>query len=144
MMTILFQIEQNILIMTITGTCTINGVEQARTQSAAMCKEADITHELIDICDAEIHFSTLEIFEFITSFADVFPRHTKHAVVFSPTTFDSEKSRFAETVANNHGIIMKMFTDLDEATRWLTNTESTTHQSLGRIRTRVVPGQRWE
>jgi len=73
----------------------------------------------IDARSAEFSISTTENFWFTASFADVFPRDVRHAVVLSPGDRGHENIRFGEVVAANRGIPLRMFTDVEDARCWL-------------------------
>lgn len=71
----------------------------------------------------------MDLYEFNASHYDVFPPRTRLAVVIPSDPAQAESARFAETVALNRGIAMRIFLEHDDAIRWLrqqAEAESTT------------------
>ena len=122
-MSVEFRLENTILIMEVRGTLSIHDMRGVRAESADLTAEHGLSKLLVDIREAGLAITATEIFEFMASFGDLFPASTKHAVVYSPEAFDPENAAFGEMVAANRGIPIRMFTDMDEARRWLLSDE---------------------
>ena len=63
---------------------------------------------------------TFQVFDVVTRAArSAFPSVLQIAYVDANPTHDSERMKFAETVAANRGVNVKVFRDLAEAAAWL-------------------------
>lgn len=83
----------------------------------AMAAEYDCKRVLIDYTDCNVTESTIGMFDLAAKLGDVgVPRTMPIAAVAAG---DLEDHRFVETVAQNRGWTYKVFTDLEEAERWL-------------------------
>lgn len=118
-MPVTFRIDDGILIMTLTGNWSLQDSFAARAESAQLQRTHGIQSILVDMRNAHSELSTIELFDFFASFQDVYIPGTKHAVLDSEKTHTLADAQFAETVARNRGIIMKMFHEYDEALAWL-------------------------
>lgn len=114
-----FLAENDILVMTLHGKYTYEDSLPIREQSVQLMHKHKLRLILVDLRDAYLDFSTYEFFEFCISFQQRFPPDTRHAVVYSTRYDDVSNLAFAENVSRNRGIILKIFTDVDEARAWL-------------------------
>lgn len=82
-------------------------------------KNSDAKQILLDIRQAVIAASVIDIYHVTTSSIDMFPAGFRYAIVYSDRTITEENARFGETVARNRGALVKIFRDLSEAKKWL-------------------------
>ena len=87
---------------------------------AAIMFEQGLRRVLVDIREAAIDDSAVDLLEFNSSHYDVLPRGCRIGVVAHLDATSAPACRFAETVAFNRGIAMRVFTDDEEALAWLT------------------------
>ncbi len=126
-----FRTEKGILFVTITGKLSLDHALEARAETAEIVKGQAVRRVLGDIRNADVDVSTNDIFQCTAALADLFPSDTKHAVVFSSETCSREDAAFAENVAMNRGVLLKMFSQLDEARDWLLEDGSSRQGSAG-------------
>ena len=119
-----FRTEKGILFITITGKHTLDDALEVRAEAAETVREQAVRKVVFDARIAEIDASTNDIFQCTSGLGALFPRDAKLAVVFSPDTFSLEDAAFAETVAVNRGVLLRAFTQPEEARDWLLEKES--------------------
>jgi hypothetical protein len=118
-MPIRFRTDKGILFVTITGKLSVDDVLEVLSETARVVNDQTVRRVLGDVRSADVDVSTNDVFRCTVSLADMFPNHVKYALVFSPETFRIEEATFAEDVAVNRGVLLKMFTELSEAHDWL-------------------------
>ena len=74
---------------------------------------------LIDIRNAIVHASVMEIYQFAESSLKMFPLGFRYAVVYSEKTMSEEDAKFGETVACNRGGHVQVLRDVSKAKKWL-------------------------
>jgi hypothetical protein len=114
-----YQVDGDILQVSITGDLSLVEAAAAQSNTARIANERGVRKVLVDLRGTSPSLSTVEYFEFASSFVELFPRETRHGVVFDPETYPAEDAHFLETVARNRGAVLRMFSDLDEARDWL-------------------------
>jgi len=102
---------------------TIKEATASRKEAAAIMKSENLRLVLADVSDTDHDESTIDLFDFNASQYDVFPRFTRLSVVIPPDAGKLSSAQFAETVAVNRGITMKIFLGKDDAMRWLRGTQ---------------------
>ena len=102
-----------------TGRMTIVEATESRTEAAAIMFDRDLTLILADVSQTDHDENTGDLLEFNSSHYDVFPAGSRLAVVIPADPSKAESARFAETVAVNRGILMRIFLDREEALEWL-------------------------
>lgn len=112
-------LEEGIVEITHTGQMTINEATNSRNEAAAVMTDRDLKKVLADVSAAEHSTSTADMFKFNASHYEVFPPHTRLAVVIPPDPANTEPAEFAKTVAVNRGIMMRIFLDKSDAMSWL-------------------------
>jgi hypothetical protein len=105
-----------------TGLLTLREATASRDEAAPMMKERGLNLVLADVSQADHTDSTMDLFNFNASHYDVFLPGTLIAVVIPPDPAKAESARFAETVATNRGIAMRIFLEYDAALNWLART----------------------
>jgi len=118
-MSIDFQTKHSILIVTVTGRWSRPEGELVQSEAAKQVREKGLTGVLIDIREAEIDVSTLDIFDVTKAHATLFPTNIKHAMVYRPDENTLQDANFFENVASNRSVQARAFTDLETAMDWL-------------------------
>lgn len=109
-----------------TGDMTVVEATASRNEAAAMMKVRGLLRILVDVSQTNHDDSTLDLMEFNASHYDVFPLGTQIAVVGPSDPDMQEIAQFAETVALNRGIAMRIFHRYDDAMNWLIRLERDT------------------
>ncbi len=112
-------LEDGIVEIVHAGRMTIKEATASRKEAAAMMTDRKLRLVLADVSDTDHDESTIDLLDFNASQYDVFPRFTRLAVVIPPDTGKLASAQFAETVAVNRGILMKIFLGKDDAMSWL-------------------------
>jgi len=86
-------------------------------------KTCNAKHILIDIRNAIVHASVMEIYQFAESSLKMFPLGFRYAVVYSEKTMSEDDAKFGETVALNRGGQVQVFRDISKAKKWLAISE---------------------
>lgn len=102
-----------------TGHMTIKEATESRNEAGAVMTERDLRFVLADVSETDHAETTMDLYEFNASHYEVFPPGTRLAVVIPPDPGKAKSALFAETVALNRGIAMKIFLKCDEALQWL-------------------------
>jgi hypothetical protein len=102
-----------------TGQMTIKEANESRNEAGALMAERGLRHVLADVSQTIHDESTVDLFEFNSTHYDVLPQGTWLAVVIPSDKSKRASAEFAETVAVNRGIAMKIFLDRDDALSWL-------------------------
>jgi hypothetical protein len=113
-------LDSGVVKVTHSGRMTIVEASASRTEAAAIMKELGLVLILADVSQTDHDETTTDLYEFNSSHYDVFPPRSRLAVVIPPVPEQAASARFAETVALNRGIRMKIFLTCDEALMWLT------------------------
>ena len=112
-------LEDGIVEIVHTGRMTIKEATASRQEAAAIMKSRNLRLVLADVSDTDHDQSTADLFDFNASQYDVFPHFTRLSVVIPPDAGHLSSAQFAETVAVNRGIAMKIFLNKDDAMKWL-------------------------
>jgi hypothetical protein len=112
-------LESDVVEIVHTGDLTITEATASRNEAVEMMKELSRHLVLADVSRSKIDESTLDLLSFNASHYEVFPADTRIAVVTPPDPGKAASARFAETVAFNRGIAMRIFSTSGEAMNWL-------------------------
>ena len=112
-------LEEGIVEITHTGRMTIKEATESRNEAAAIMADRGLNLVLADVSDTDHDESTMDLLNFNASHYDAFPPRSRLAVVIPPDPAQAESAQFAETVAVNRGIAMKIFLAKDDAMKWL-------------------------
>ncbi len=95
--------------------------QAAQTEVADIVKDSSHRKILVDMREAEMAEppSTVNLFDQTSSLKNKFPLGTRIAIVYQQQKWPPQDIRFSEDVASNHGVIMKLFDSIDDATAWL-------------------------
>lgn len=114
-----FQIEEEILIVKVSGQFTLKAALDVRDKAVRILREKQINRKILDIQEADLDVSVTDVYSFFRSFYAAYPVNFRHAYVTSAENYYPEIIAFCKTVAQNQGINVKWFTDIDEARAWL-------------------------
>jgi hypothetical protein len=120
--TVIYNAETHVIESKFQGLLTFDEVKLFISEGALMSKEKDCRFFLSDYREVKLKLSTLEIYNVPQLLKDVFSSFglnvylLKRAVVAAR---DLNDYRFYENVAFNSGQYAKVFTDIDEAKKWL-------------------------
>jgi hypothetical protein len=112
-------LEDGILEIVHTGRMTIQEATESRNEAAGIMNERGLRYVLADVSQTDHSEATMDLYEFNASHYEVFPPRTRLAVVIPPDPSKAKSAEFAETVALNRGIAMRIFLEYDDAIRWL-------------------------
>ncbi|MFP4471966.1 MAG: hypothetical protein ACLFPE_14890 [Bacteroidales bacterium] len=118
-MAINVSILEDVILLTVTGSWDGTQGYEALIKSSEAVKANRIYRLLLDIRQAEIETSTLDIYMVTSALAESFPAGTRHAVLQARDESLKSSGNFFETVAANRGVMAKTFSDKKEALRWL-------------------------
>ena len=124
-MAVSLRVNKDIVFMTFSGDVSKQEAIDPRLEASKHHRQGIARGFLVDVRNAQIHMSTIELYDFFTTLQEMFAPGTKHAVVYSPETNDLSDIAFGENVSANRGIMLKMFSQKDEAMTWLSNENST-------------------
>jgi len=118
--------EEEYIAVTVEGKFALSTLEELAADVARFIKQYNCYRLLNDMRRARLTEDTLDIYNMPKSAtqAGIGPRF-KRALVVSEL---SSNFHFLETVFINQGHIVKMFTDIDAALRWLLNKETPKHE----------------
>jgi hypothetical protein len=118
-------VKEGILTVVFSGTVTKEDTFAARSRASVITKESGICLILVDLRNAEVQMSTMDIFAVNASHAEVLPGPMRHAILRAPDLplREAEDAEFAETVAFNNGVDVRFFTEHAEAIQWLRQAE---------------------
>ena len=117
-MTIQRRIENGILRVTVSGMWTRDKASALQREVASNGVES-LRGILLDARRATLNASTMDVFQIVTAHAALFPSELKTAAILSPQTAALPDARFADNLAHNRGIALRVFTDMQEAATWL-------------------------
>jgi len=109
--------ECDCLIGSFVGTLDQETLKEYAKEVAKTASKHDFRHFLNDLREAEVDFSSIEIINIPGIFHAAGLDISRRRAIIVPNNL--EDYRFFETVANNRGFNVKLFTDLNEAMNWL-------------------------
>ncbi|MGD8782719.1 MAG: hypothetical protein PVH88_27660 [Ignavibacteria bacterium] len=118
-MPINYSIENDYIIIKSTGTWDKPTIIKTQDESSEIVKNGGLKGLLVDLTEADLNISILDIYEVNKRISKVFPISVKHAIVFPEKIFPQSDVTFSENVATNYGAFMKMFTNASDAKNWL-------------------------
>jgi hypothetical protein len=92
-----------------------NNLVDIMNEVVALCKTENYQKFLVDISGMTGKVAPMERFELAVKGASLFLYKGKYAIVYRK----EEINRFAETVGVNRGLNARIFSDMDEAMKWL-------------------------
>jgi hypothetical protein len=126
--TIIYNAETDVIESKFQGVLTFDEVKKFISEGALISKEKNCRFFLSDYREVRLKLSILEIFEVPQLIKDGFASfglnvyRLRRAVVAAE---DLKDYRFYENVAFNRGQYAKVFTDIDEAKKWLSKKQGT-------------------
>ena len=113
-----FKVEGDVLYVTASG--RDDSINDPLQYGAAIIEQA-LTHQskrvLVDERELIYVIATFDLYETAKVMAENAPQVVKAALVINPAQFKDAK--FWETVAVNRGLNVHLFTDIDDAKKWL-------------------------
>lgn len=103
------------------GRLTLVELKDVRAKAAEMLVKENLSRLLVDGRGADLTtLNVVDTYEFSASLDSALPFTGRLRIAVLVAQEQFEKSVFAETVARNRGVNIRMFLDLDEANQWLT------------------------
>jgi hypothetical protein len=90
-----------------------------RNKIVELIKNCNAKNMLLDIRNAVVKASVMEIYSVASSSVEMFPLGFRYAIVYSEITMSEKDALFGETVVRNRGGQLKVFKDISEAHEWL-------------------------
>ncbi len=104
----------------ITGTLTLEGFIEAATQVGAVSEDSEIVHILADYRELSFDINMASVFEMPDELELLgMPIDTKSAVLHSGDSETDEKFEMFKMLARSKGHIVELFTDEQDALKWL-------------------------
>lgn len=101
------------------GPVDIDEMRAAREETAQHIADSKSKRILVDIRNSVLNPTVMELFGFNASYHDSLPINIRIAIVYSSESPNREDLLFMETVARNRRVLLRIFTDRDEALDWL-------------------------
>jgi len=126
--TIIYNSETHVIESKFNGDLNFEEVKEFISAGALISRENNCPFFLSDYREVKLELSTMDIYEVPQLLQDIFAsfglnvRRLRRAVVAAA---DLEDYLFYETVAFNRGQYAKVFTDVDEARKWLSTKQGT-------------------
>jgi len=115
-----FEIKDNILWGTASGTRSLQTVLDITKDIIAACAESRIKKVLLNVCALKGRISTVDAYEIP---ARHFPAMRDRSTITQVAIVDlkqlEERDKFFENVAVNRGFVLRLFSDTEKALEWL-------------------------
>ncbi len=114
-------LDNGILEVVHTDELTMQEAVESRQRSGEEMADRGLARVLVDMSAAIIRQvpDTMALYEFNISYYDAFPAGSFIACVIEPQKNIADEASFAETVALNRGISLRIFTERNAAIAWL-------------------------
>ncbi len=104
----------------ITGTLTLEGFIEAATQVGAVSEENEIVHIFADYREVNFDINMASVFEMPDELELLgMPIDTRSAVLYPANSETDEKFEMFKMLARSKGHIVELFTDEQDALKWL-------------------------
>lgn len=115
------EVRDDILCVRHSGPTTRRQAESLRCQAGELARKRDIRRVLMDVHEAALQLSTMDLYDFNSSHTVHYLPGTRMALILSPDQLKAMGADFdlARTVAANTGLSLRTFTDLTEAVAYL-------------------------
>ena len=128
--TLTAELKPQYLHVTVQGKNSSENVLSYLTEMQRKCAELDVSHVLLEENLQGPSLGTVDVFEIIKEVSvRAFPYGIRLAYVDTNPEHDMKMMQFAEHVASNRGISVKIFCNIGDAEKWLTTPQG----SPGRI-----------
>jgi len=111
--------DKSIVRLTLQGDASLAEFEQARSDAGNQLARHQTNYLLVDARQLVNTITTFELFQFNSSHSANHPQGVRIAGL--ARSDQMEDGLFAENVAQNRGVMMKMFTDDETAVAWLSD-----------------------
>lgn len=110
--------KENLIYLTLKGLISLKAGIASRKELAQFVKKTGIKKVIVDQSEGRVDVTISELFEFHSSHNEVLPNQIKIAIIVSKEEI-ADNMKFAENVAINRGIDIKVFTSVNEGIKWL-------------------------
>ena len=117
-------VENGLLVVTVTERWTKEKATAVQAEAARLLAGKPVRGMLIDVRAGRLDGSTLDAFDVITAHLQQLPTALRIAGVLSAEDAVLPTARFAENVAYNRGIPLRVFTEVQSAKDWLLERET--------------------
>jgi hypothetical protein len=111
--------KRNYLHVIVTGDNTATDIQQYLTEVRDACEQQSCPYVLIEENLAGPSLGTLDLFHVIANAAPPSPAVRCIAYIDVNPEHDAERMKFAETVASNRGMLVKVFSSMPDAEAWI-------------------------
>ena len=118
-MSIEYHAEHPLLIITVDEIWTKSKALSVQEEATQIIKELGLKGILLDIRNGSLQGSTTEFYEVISRYTEAYKTEVKLAAILSPEDLKLDDVQFAENVAINRSIPIRIFSDLKKAKNWL-------------------------
>jgi hypothetical protein len=91
----------------------------SQNEALEFIKTENLNRVLVNISEIENEFTFNETMQIVSRVPEVFPRHVKHAVIFSETVLRDMTAGFSDDFSANRGINVRLFDNEKDALGWL-------------------------
>ncbi len=113
----------NILQLQFYGKVTLKVANAVREEASSIAKEQGIKRVLIDVQQAEVVATTMELFNFYSLDYKIWRSEIRLAFITKPENWDPNDALFSENVAVNRGMTRQYFSNREDAIAWLNESE---------------------
>jgi hypothetical protein len=131
--TVIYNSELHVVESKLQGDMTIREVDEIVTKTAKIAKENDCRLIFTDFREVSRKLSILQIYELPDRISNIFTSFGIHVSLYKRANVvakDWDEYIFHENVMVNRGQKEKVFTDIDEAKKWLLGKESSTKSDM--------------
>jgi hypothetical protein len=111
--------KEGVIYLTIRDTITLEMAIESRQELAQLLQKTGIKKVLVDQLDGITDATVTDIYEFHSSHKDVFTDPVRIAMILSTEKEKFDNLKFAENVAINRGMAMRVFTEINDGLKWL-------------------------
>jgi len=118
--------DGSIIQITYFGDVTFTSANASREEASAIAFQHGIKSFLVDLNQAQVVASVLELYEFHSQNPQILPLATRIAIVHARNNWSEglSQAQFSENLDINRGIARKAFKKRSDAVTWLLNDEN--------------------
>ena len=105
--------------ITFLGVITDEEIKSVRENAMAMVRANDLEHIFCDLRNAEMDIKQIEIFNYASSYKQVYRNITKTAIIYSIGKHNIQDLTIYASTANSRGFKVRLFNNSPEALKWL-------------------------
>ena len=118
-MSIEYHAGHPLLVITVDEIWTKSKALTVQEKASLIIQEKGLNAILLDIRKGSLQGSTTEFYEVISTYTEAYKTEVRLAAILSPEDLKLDDVQFAENVAINRSIPIHIFSDLDQARKWL-------------------------